>query len=262
MILVFTGSCKNIYEELSDNETVEATLYQARLFLSDGQWTAAIEEFEKLPLATLSVESVAVEYASAYSGRCGLDFFTLAQALQDLGTTRPLMMLLDLIQTTSVANYDDCKSAEDILKVVASPAGVLDSERGKYLMVFNSMAKISVILNRYADTDKNAAVDAGWDPCDGNGATDLPVADVNEVGTGLTLLLANANGISIIPSSFTDLQAACGLLPAPVNFCSIVTASGFTDLHRQGIRGVIRESADGIGLGVVGGGVAASACEP
>ncbi len=260
-ILIFSGSCENIYEEIGSNDTQEAILYQARMYLADGQWALAIAEFERLPATLLSTEEVAVEYASAFSGRCGLDFLTLANALQNIGTTRLLDLLMDTFPSSAVANFNDCKEAEDILKTVDDGAGVLATERGKYLMAFNSLAKIGVLLNYYADTDENLAVDAGWDPCDGNGATDLPAADVNEIGTGLTLFLANIDGLAGVSNVLADLETACAALGA-ANFCSIVDVAGFNATHRQGIRGVIRETSDGFGLGINGGDIAASVCEP
>jgi hypothetical protein len=129
-------------------------------------------------------------------------------------------------------------------------------------MAFNSLAKIGVILNYYADTNKDLAVDAGWDPCDGNGATDLPATDVNEIGTGLTLFMANIAGLAGVDDITADLQTACAGL-GPANFCTITDVSGFNNFHRQGIRGVIREATDGYGLGInAGQGIAGSVCEP
>lgn len=261
LILILSGSCENIYEEIGTNDSEEAILYEARMYLADGQWTLAIAEFEKLSAATLATEEVAVEYASAFSGRCGLDFLDLADAIQNIGTTRLFDLLLDTFPSSAVSNFNDCKEAEDILKTVDDGTGTLSTERGKYLMAFNSLAKIGVILNYYADTNENLAVDAGWDPCDGNGATDFPVADVNEIGTGLTLFMANIDGLAGVSNVLADLETACAGLGA-ANFCSIIDVTGFNATHRQGIRGVIRETSDGLGLGINGGDIAASVCEP
>lgn len=255
-------SCGNIYENLGSKDSVEATLYRAQRFLAEGEWTKAIQEFEKLTEETLLIPSVTVEYASAYSGRCGLDFLNMASEIHNIGSKKIFGFLLKTFPASSIDKFDDCKQAEDILKLISDSDGVAPNEKSQYLMAFNSLAKIGVILSYYADSNGDGTVDAGWDPCGGTGALDLPPSDINEIGTGLTLFMANVSGLSGIDNIFSGLETICTAL-GPVGFCSLVDVSDFTDLHRRGIRGVVRDDTDGIGLGInTGQGVLGSVCEP
>ncbi|MES2767983.1 MAG: hypothetical protein V4596_02465 [Bdellovibrionota bacterium] len=266
ILCLLSTSCKNAFEEMSSKDSEAAILYSARQHLSAGRWTEALSEFEKLPAATLAETEVVVDRASAYSGRCGLDFLGLSDLIENIGTTPLMELLMTNFPATSAANYADCKLAEDLLKTVADTSGVVSTEDGRFLMAFNALAKIGVILNFRADADENDAVDAGWDPCDGNGATDLPAAEVSEVGTGIVLFYKNLQGFSFGSDITSEIEAICTdpmVDGSPVDFCDEEDATAYTNAYRQLIRGFIRDDTDGIGLAIdAGQGVAVSACEP
>jgi len=257
------SSCKNLYEEMASKDSEAAILYAARMALSDGDWDAALTEFAKLSATTLADTDVVVDRASAYSGRCGLDFLGLSDAIENIGSTSLFNLLMNNFTAIDATNFDDCKSAEDLLKTVADVDGVVSTERGQFLMAFNSLAKIGAILNYRADSDDDGNVDAAWDPCDGNGATDLPQSDVSEIATGIVLFYKNLQGFSFGSSITSQIDTICTAIDGtPADFCDVIDISGIDSNHRQIIRGMIRETDDGIGLAISAGGSGANACEP
>lgn len=260
-----TTSC-NLFEEMSSTDTDEAILYSARMSLAEGNWNLALSKFAQLSAATLAIPSVVIDKASAYSGRCGLDFFALVGAIQGMGATNLMDLLSDNFVVTTAANAADCKLAEDLLKSIANGEGVVSSERGQFLMAFSSLAKIGSILNFYSDTDDNGVVDAAWEPCNPvTGPTDLPVNDVNEIGTAIVLFYKNLRGTTYGAAITASIDAVCTdpLINGSIyDFCDIIDTTGMTADHRQLIRGIIRETTDGMGLALGAGGVAANACQP
>ena len=258
-----SSSCENIYEEAASKDSDEAILYSARLSLATGDWDAAITEFSSLSATALARPEVIVDYASAYSGRCGLDFLELADLIENIGTTPLMELLMTNFPATDATNFDDCKAAEDLLKQTADVNGVASSEDGRFLMAFNSLAKIGAILNFRADSDDNSTVDAGWDPCDGNGATDLPQNDVSEIGTAIVLFYKNLEGFSFGSDLTSAIVTICDAIDgSPADFCDETDISTIDANHRQVIRGMIRETDDGIGLEIAAGDSAANACQP
>lgn len=263
IMMITVSSCDNLYEEMASKDSEEAILYAARMALSSGDWDEAISQFARLSTSTLAETDVVVDRASAYAGRCGLDFLNLADLIDNIGTTPLLKLLMDNFPTTVSTNLADCKLAEDLLKTVADTNGVVSTERGRFLMAFSSLAKIGVILNYRADADDDQNVDAGWDPCDGNGATDLPQNDVSEIGTAIVLFYKNLQGFSYGADLTQQIDDICTAIDGtPYDFCDEIDISGITDTHRQLIRGIIRDTDDGIGLSISPGGVVANACEP
>lgn len=242
-------SCENLYEEMAAHDSDEAILYSARRYLAQGLWTEAISEFARLSTSSLAEPEVIVDRASAYSGRCGLDFLALADSIDNIGTTPFMEFLMTNFVVTSSTNWADCKLAEDLLKTAADSEGIVSTERGQFLMAFNSLAKIGSILNFRADANDNDVVDAGWDPCDGNGTTDLPNAEVSEITTGIVLFYKNLQGFSFGASLTQSIADMCTAVDGSgADFCDEIDTSGVDGNHRQLIRGVIRETDDGIGL--------------
>lgn len=263
LTILACASCDNAFEEMSSKNSEEAILYSARMALATGDWTKAISEFARLSTTTLARPEVVVDRASAYSGRCGLDFLSLVEEIDDLGSVPILEMAMTNFTATDASNFADCKLAEDLLKTIADEEGVVSIERGQFLMAFNSIAKIGAILNYRADSDDDGSVDAGWDPCDGNGAADLPANEVSEIGTGIILFYKNMQSFSLGSSVTSQVDAICTAIDGtPLDFCDAVNVADIDDTHRQVIRGIIRETDDGLGLGISPGGIVVNACEP
>ena len=263
ILALFTVSCDNAFEEMSSKTSEDAILYSARRALANGNWTYAISEFARLSAATRARVDVVVDHASAYSGRCGLDFLALASDLDNLGSTAILELAFTNFPATDASNFADCKLAEDLLKTIIDTDGVVLSERGQFLMAFNSIAKIGSLLNFRADSDDDNVVDAGWDPCGASGATDLPQNEVSEIGTGIILFYKNMEGFSLGSAITSQVDAICTAIDGtPLDFCDAVDTADLDDNHRELIRGIIRETSDGLGLGISPGGIIVNACSP
>jgi len=259
-IISLSSSCANVFDSLADKTTDDAILESARLHLASGDWTNAISDFAKLSSTALADPDVVTDYASAYAGRCGLDFLTLAtviQNYQNAPATQPnfLQLIMRMISASTAAQYNDCISAETKLKTIAT-AGVVSTQKGRYLMAFSSLAKIGAILNFRADADKDGNVDASWDPCDAsNGDTYLPQAEVAEIMTGLVLFYQNLKNESYASAIVSPIGTICTSINGqPYDFCAQTTTAGSTQPRRQLIRGIVRETDLGIGLKIKAGG--------
>jgi hypothetical protein len=263
LLLCFVNSsCVNIYEEMSSKDTDDAILYEARKALGSGDWDGAIAEFALLSPATLAETEVVIDRASAYSGRCGLDFLGLAQIILniDLNTTPIMKVLSDNYHVTTATNTADCVIAENLLKTVADANGVVSTERGQFLMAFNSLVKIGTILNFYSDTDDNDTPDPGWNACSGTGLVDLPDADAAEIATGIVLFYNNLQNSTFGTVLTGPIGTLCTAIQASIyDFCDQIDTAGITVDHRKLIRSMVTETDDKIGLQVKLGGTAANA---
>lgn len=254
IIFLFLSSCSNVLEDMSAGakNTEAAILYSARMHLAQGSWDDALSDFARLAPATLAQPEVLVDHASAYSGRCGLDFLDLASHINDIGSAHLMTMLMKLKNVTSTSHWVDCKAAETLLKNIMDPTTkVVATERGQFLMAFNSLAKIGAILNYRADTNKDGTPDPAWDPCDaGTGPTDLPLNEVNEIATGLNLFYNNLKGSSYGGSIVGPMTTICSSGYVPIGFCQIteVTDPTLDNTVRAIVRALVVETTDGIGL--------------
>ncbi len=261
MLGLLYGSCANIYNDMVDKTTESAKLYQAEMYLSSGQWTAAITQFNLLNATTLATTSVKVDYASAYAGRCGLNFLNMANTLQNQGAQNLLEALLPAVVTSSIASVQDCVTAETILMTMANANCVVSDPNGALLIAFSSLAKISSILNFYADANKNGTVDAGWDACGGAGLANLPNADLDKIVTAFYIFINNAAGLSVGGGVGVAMLATCEAALGVGN-CNKCTAAAVTNNDRWLMRGMIVETTDGIGLKVRGGSSVVNAANP
>lgn len=244
--LFITGSCSNIYNDAVNKTSEAGKLYQARMYLNQGNWDSAITYFNLLNPSTLSQPSVLVDRASAYSGRCGLNFLNFADKIQNMGSNNFMLTLLPLVNTASFTTVQDCITAESLLNSISTSCIVNDS-LGQILAAFNSLAKISAILNLYADTDKDGAVDAGWDPCNPGGLADLSNADLDEIVTAFYIFMNNAAGLAVGSGVGASLLATCEAIVGVGN-CNKCTVATVTNADRWLVRGMIAEDTDLLGL--------------
>lgn len=258
ILCLLSSSCENAFEEMASKDSEAAILHAARMHLAEGAWGEALDEFAKLSAATLAETEVVVDRASAYSGRCGLDFLNLADMIENIGSNSLMQLLMENFPASSAANFTDCKLAEDLLKTVADTNGVVETEKGQFLMAFNALTKIGVILSHRGDSDDDGIVNAGWDPCDDiTGPTDLPNADLNEIATGIVLFYKNLENFSFGSGLTSEIDNLCTAIDGtPADFCDEENVTDITATHRIMIRSVVVESDDGIGLSILPGGMA------
>ena len=254
--MCFTMSCGdlNILSEFAKDDTDEALFQAAKIHINDGEYTDAIADFTSMSADFLAKREVAVVYASAYAGRCGLDLLALAESMAGTLPSLLFKFLMAQYKNVTVTNRDDCKQAETILKAIALDAADRTTDEN-LLMIFLSFAKIGVTLAAHADSaDFNGEPDGGWDSCVDD-AANFPEASVREVGTGLGIALSSLTAIggdSSIGSdqgtTFTDGCADLAALNPALDFCSITDAASYDANQIKGIRSIVQAN-EWVGIG-------------
>ncbi len=91
-IFLIAGCSGNIFDETAKTNTPAAIYYQAQLKMNDGDYNTAIALLQSLGPTYLSQRDVALVYASAYSGRCGLNFVNLITQLESVGSANTIFI--------------------------------------------------------------------------------------------------------------------------------------------------------------------------
>ena len=241
---LFLISCsENLFDEIANKDTSEAIYFQAKQEINARDYAAAIVLLESLSPAYLAVRERIPIYASAYSGRCGLEFLTLLTSLQNLGTSTVLGSLMGSFPGALAANVQDCINAETILEGIGNESTRNGDEN--LLMSFNGLAKIGTILSSLADIDDDGVADATFDQCN---ATDLPELMVRELGASIavTLLSLSAVGTSYVDGALADVTALCALNPNLNVFCTSTDPTSFAAAEVQALRYAIGSNDFGI----------------
>ncbi len=262
VLLISLGFCNlscsvNILETFADKTSNEALYVSAQKKVDAGDFTGALQDIATMKGAYAQSASVLELKASAYAGRCGLNFLDFATDLKDIGTNRFFPFLLRSFRGSTTSHIDDCLSAETTIRTIGE-AAALDDDQNIFLALV-AFAKIGTVLAHYADSDNNGTVTATYDPCVAGGGDrevgPLDESDVRQVGTGITLALASIDALSgsvdLGVDVVTDISGVCDALSGPLagyNFCAVTDAADFTADHLKGIRSLIKES-DVVGLG-------------
>lgn len=265
LIVLFLGSlgCSvNILQSFSDQTRDEALLEDAKDYLNERNYTAALAKFASMSSTFLARRDVLLLHASAYAGDCGLDFMTALNSLSNIGATRLMVWLFTSFPSGTAGKETSCVNSETKLKAISSTgSGRTDDEN--ILMAFVAFAKVGTILTRYGDTNVNGVVDVGFDPCSG---AMLPSADAKEIATGINIAvdsLSSLSSASVGASTVTSISTVCSALPVPYQaLCAAPyqTATGQIDAtEEKAIRSLVNESVD-LGLGTCTGNAAACAC--
>jgi hypothetical protein len=243
---------KNVLEKLSNKGTDDALYYAAQQQLNSRDFTGAISTISTLSASYRGQRSVQFLLASAYAGRCGLEFIPLANALTTMTSGTTLMDVL-LTQLAPVAQTSDCQTAEATLRALSpSNSGVFTDPNEALQMATIAMAKVGSILAIATGTHAGA-LNSSFDPCHVTAAsTDtsgLSPADVDQIGTGLTLAY---NNLQVNPSFATAISAmgsACLTAKGPPisdDVCS-KTTPGFNATELLAIRNLVDYQSVGIG---------------
>ncbi len=259
-LIPIAGCERNVLREFSKVDTDEALLFDARQAINRGNYDLAIAKFDMISAAFAARRDVVVLRASAYAGRCGLDFLELVQALGDLASQRLFVFFMSTYVEAEIEDIQACLDAEDLLKSLGPDAADREVDEN-LLMVFLSFVKIGRVLSFVADTNNDGTLDAGFDACDAN---DFPTQAVAEVGTGLALVLTSlaAAGTNIAGSQLTLITDICDQIdninPA-YNFCAITDRDNLNADHLRGIRTLVNEN-QAIGVGSCNGDVLTCLC--
>lgn len=252
LIVVSNLNCSvNILENFADKNTNEALYYDALDLINDGDYSGALDKIALMTGSYTSNREVITLKASAYAGICGLNFLVFIQALKSIGTTRLMPFLLSAFKSGTTAKIDACLTAENLIESIGA-VGDRTSDENVFLVLV-SFAKIGNVLSFYADANADGTADASYDPC-ALGASrttgDLYDSDVREIGTGITLALANISAVDsvvdVADGALTNMQSVCTTLAGVspnYDFCSITDPTAFTSNHLLGIRSLLNESS-------------------
>lgn len=240
--LFFLG-CSNVLKETGKTNTPQAILFSAKEKMNTKDYDGAISLLQTLDPTYLAQRDVALIYASAYSGRCGLDFFNLLGDLESIGSSPIFLFMMTTFPGGTVAKEADCVTSETALNNIGAYTARTGDEN--ILMGLSSFTKIGTILSTYADIDVDGTTDAGFDHCS---ATDLPDDAVREIGTGLAnaLLSISQVGASIGGGSLSSISSVCSLDPSLNAFCTNTDKNTYTALEVKVLRAIIGSNDLGI----------------
>lgn len=241
-------SCKNAFEESAQKNTNEAVYFAAQRDLDASDFDSAITKLLTLSTAYKSRREVVATIASAYAGRCGLQFLTLVQLISDNPGSRLFPLLIQNFKNSTVSDIADCVEGERWLRTLAPTNVFTDLTSDENIMLaMLSFAKIGSALATYGDLDHDGVADATFDTCN---VANLPDATAREIGTGITVAISAiaASGATIGAGALNAVATACSSLPAGQNFCSIYVPADFTAAQVKVINGLIA-STDTVGLG-------------
>ncbi len=258
--LMFTNlSCSvNVLENFADKNSNESLFVDAQILMNSLDYHGALDKLALLTGTYTDKREVLALKASAYAGLCGMNFLDFVDKLGNMGSTRLFPMLLGAFRAGATTDsMDYCVQAEDTVESIGPLASRTSDEN--MLLVLVSFAKIGNILSFYADTDQDGTVTANYNTCAVGGARtaggDLSDADLRELGTGITLAVANIDAVSstvdIGSASLASVQAACdqlALLNPAYDFCDVTDPADFTSDQLKGIRSLLKEDQS-VGLG-------------
>lgn len=259
-VLLALGCNKNAFLESAKKDSDAALLFEARKQMNNSDWSGAITSIGLMTAVGRATRESKTALASAYAGRCGLNFVDFADRISNAGTTNYFPLFLSFYKAGGSVAITDCTAAEAQMLSISTTAADRTADENVFL-AFAEFAKIGVILAHYADSNDDGTADAGFDPCDTN---DLPTAVLREIGTGITIAVASlsATGGSVGASLASSVSSACSVLagvnPA-LNFCSITDPSAFTANQLKAIGGIVR-TTDNPGLGTCAGDLATCVC--
>lgn len=252
-IFSMTG-CSNIIESLSNKNSDDA-LYEAGVMaMNRSDWDTAITKFTSLQSTYFSSEEKKLMIASAYAGKCGLNFMSYAVNLGSISLTGTTLFKYFMNQWTGITVYTSyCATAEQWINAIGTSAQ--RSNVANFNMMILGMVKVGVFLRDNADIDGvgglgDGTADGGYSSCTnavaGTGITD---AKVDEVVSGFANFLVNASAnlsslSSDVQTAVTALTTFCSTLT--VNPCGMTDSSTVTSGARDAMRDLLKTLAVGI----------------
>ncbi|QLY26101.1 hypothetical protein [Bdellovibrio sp. KM01] len=170
--LAITSSCgtPNVLSEVSNKETDEAYLIDAKSDLDDMEWDSTISIVTgKMSSGYQSRRDVKMILASAYAGKCGLLFFDLIQGMTNNAATEMFKYFMGIWGGKTV-DPDSCELAIGVLQGIGTAAERTTNEN--LFLALLGVARIGTNLSAQLDSgDHNGAMDADATVCheDGTG---------------------------------------------------------------------------------------------
>jgi hypothetical protein len=244
VILFVCSSCENVLQDTAKTDTDQAIFYEAKLSLNDRDYTSALALLDTLSPAFLAQREVSLIRASAYSGRCGMEFVSLVNSLSDLGSNNLFLFLMQTYTGATAAQVADCIESETILNGFGDYTQRVADEN--ILMGFSSLTKVGSIIAQRADLDLDDVTDPSFDHCDN---TLFPEADVRQVGSGIAnaILSITAVASDISSGTLAQIAAFCAQSSSLNVICTNTDPTAYTALEVRALRQLIGSTDLGIG---------------
>ena len=249
--LLLGESCTNILAQ-SGAKTDDALLVDAQIAMNAKDFTTALAKFKLMSAPYLAQRDVISQNASAYAGRCGLDFLSLVTSFTNIGTGTVLATLYKSAVGAIASQETDCKSAEALLIGLNSK-----SVNENLLLGLIEFQKIGTILAQFGDQSAKGAIDAAFDPCQSTkgtlpGATGIPILEAQEFSASLMIALnsLSASGVSAFSGATGNLKTYCTAMKAILGGpdpCAQTLPSSFTNQELQVLMGLVKTNFFGIG---------------
>jgi hypothetical protein len=249
-------SCANVFSEMAIKDTDKAKLYEANKLVGRGDWDGALLQINGLTAAVQATREVKSLSASAYAGKCGLDFMSLLNSINTAGSNRFFQTLANSMKGTTPAKAAHCYTAEQLMLSISSSAASRTSQENLFLSILE-LARIGAIVAANGDVNADGTLDVGYDPC--TSLTSLPVSDLankvdaNNLVVAIAIFSQSIVGLTgAFATSAAPITAACAIAPLDVA-CSLTSVSqipsGLTGgAIRAAIRAMLSENAN-VGLG-------------
>lgn len=257
LVLLLGIGCANFFSDMAPKDTDAIRLYEAKRLLDRSNWDGVLSKIAELSTAAQATREVQILRASAYAGRCGLEFISLIDNINRGTGGRLFQTLFAGFQNSTVAKASDCVTAEGILRDLWASSGTLSTDE-RLMLTFVSFAKIGATLNYFGDNESTSAADDGnnvldpaFDACN-NGH--LPVASASELVVAVSLVYQNmveiaSAGVTLISSVKDQIDDVCS---QAVNVCNVSYSSQATPTQRTAIRALTNENT-AVGLGICAG---------
>ncbi len=268
LVLATTTSCSvNILEEFGDPDTDRAKFIDANDAINKGAYDTAITLIASMTASYQAREDVIELYASAYAGRCGLDFLTFANTtLANMGTARLLLYLMQNRNGATTTAQSDCQQAISLIESIDAVAANRTDDQN-LLMAVVSLFQLGNIINIYGDTDDDGTAD--WNSAVPNDACEsaaISDSDVGQVGASLVRTITSVSALSsqtVGSDQLTDINSVCTALASPpisdTDICTKTDPSTFDATELRAFRTLLRENTS-IGTGSCVGDVSACLC--
>jgi hypothetical protein len=164
-------------------------------------WDDALTKLNGLSGDFKSRPDVIETWAGVYAGKCGLDFISYFTTLgsANLGSTTIFQYFLNAWVGKTVDPASCALAQKKMEEISASPASRTAGEN--LFMAVLGMVKIGVNLRTYVDRDGNGTAEKNV--CT-NDVNNLPDAGVQEIVSGLSLVLTNLPYMTGVAASLTN----------------------------------------------------------
>ena len=262
LLALVLSSCSNIYEGAANKSTDQALYEDAVKAQNAADYDTAIAKILELQANYASYQTDATTImllASAYAGKCGFNFANYFTTITttSAGTT-PLLQWFMNQWTTATTSRTYCRLAENTVKLI-KPTYVGRDANQSFFMVLLGMAKMGIYLRELVDTNRDGTADSPAFDIPGTGAfcTAANISDANiaDIGTGLSLVVANLTniGTALSGANIGGLSTACSAFTP--NPCLIEDETTFaaTAANLSAIRTLLNINTAGVGIGLVNG---------